>query len=589
MRRSVLYHRRQVAALRSLGECLCIMTSQLKPQGSKIEAAAYRCLVDSSGSVREAAAVCLACVPLSLKDGDVWTAMVTAIASDAIASLQQVWPECVASSYLPPPSTHRPLLPPFLPPSEGPQAYALLLRRRLHGLTSALSSLLSTGYPTSLTLPSPLLLTLCESLLHSAPKSTSPLAPSPAALPPAALHALLPFLRSTSASLLSSVLSAMGRSCLRSLTRLTRLSLRLLSLPTSAGLRSDAYSLAERLIRVGGLATTAALVEPSLPLLIEDLTALLFIDASKAPTVVRPPPGSKKRPRPDAQSTAVTLQAPPPIVVAETADGLDRAVVGLHLLRTLLTCCSASLSSDNYTLVQEFCARGLMDLGRGVQLINPPGSSTPSRLSAEPSLREAFVRLLTTVSVASSPQGTGTALLPLIARVVGVLVLDPQEEVAREALHARAVVDSLVHPRACPLTVPRSLLTEPEPLEIQESTAMEVEVAEEEEEEEEEVAKSEAKGGRKRKQSVEKEAQEDKKRKAEEAKGAHAVFGEGASAKKVPASKAKQAAAPTQSTRASRSATPAKKAEARKQEEEDEDALPDIVDEGPDDDDSGSD
>lgn len=80
----------QCAALHGLCDCLRVLGSQLKPHASKIEVAAYRCLLDPAREVRKAAAETLASVPLSLKDADVWTAMVAGQAGEALATLHQV-------------------------------------------------------------------------------------------------------------------------------------------------------------------------------------------------------------------------------------------------------------------------------------------------------------------------------------------------------------------------------------------------------------------------------------------------------------------------------------------------------------------
>lgn len=526
----------------------------------------------------------------------------------------QVWPDAISSSApASSSSSHRPLLPPFsVPKAGGAHAYSAQCRRRLDGLVLGLTSLLATGFPTSVTLPVPCLLGLCESLLHAAPKSTSPLAPSATALPPAALHALLPSFRHLAVTLLTALLAASGRSCLRHMTRLNRLVLRLLSLPVSAGLREEAYRLTERLVQTAGPGCVAQVLEPSLPLVVEDVKEVLLVERTKeagptASLVVKASSTGRKRGRGEMGSKAGPGAASSSSAggLADGVDDASRAVAGLSLLRAALVSSGPALSSESRRLVEELAARGLVELSRGLRLVDGPqqvqqqgpASDRPGRLTTSAAARQAFVGLCTAVAAVSLPDGSGTGLLPLMVRVVGGLVLDPDQAVAREALMGRAVIDAILHPRACPLAIPRSLLEADAPSSstatadflLSTSTVTPMDVEEQSEGAAEAGGEAEQVAARPEKKlkgakGKDEGAEQQQKKGAGSKPGLALLGGPIASSKKAAA--AAPVPAKAQPTSAKRPAASGKqKQQTHAEEEEDDEELPDIVDEGPDDDD----
>ncbi len=482
----------QTAALTALTAAQLAAGTLVKPFAAKMEAAVYATLASSEEPARRSAACrCLARIPSTLSDPAAWTAMLLALLADAARTLQHVWSDCPAlhaDAIATPPSPHKPAL--GVLPREpeatggGVKAYAVLARRRLDAALSAAVALLEAGYHhgggsgsggnSPVVLPTPQLLALCDALLAATPKGASPLGTTPSALPPTALHALQPLLRQHGLALLAAFLPAAHTACVRHLPRLNRGVLRALSWPLSQGFRPQAYRLLGLLVRLAPSgAALKGLVEPALPLLAHhaallvkpaapaSLAAALASSCSSSAAPFSGGSGDKRKKKAAAARNNRGAAAAGAGTGEEVGHGegevVQLGVAVFGVLETVLIGSGALLSLDGRVLIDRVVGSGLAELNRGVPR---DGARQPalSWVRRSGPLRAAFLHLAVRALLVPRPDGTGSALTPLAARVFGALVLDPNEDVALAALLGRAAAETIIHPRAAPVFIPPVLL-----------------------------------------------------------------------------------------------------------------------------------
>lgn len=493
-----------IAAFRALAIGAQNAGTSFKSFAGKLEAASYAALDSVWGrdpGLRGAAVACLAGLPSTFTDSGRWTAMLKALLSEAARTLKQVWPEAkVPSTLLSGPgggrkgidssfpgtgsggSVHKPGWAP-LPARPGKggagalKKYAWAARARIQSSLEAATALLNHGHSpgtSPVLLPSSAILAMCEVLLALTPRGHSNLGTTPAALPPTAHHALQPTLLALGMDLLAAYLAAAKTSALGHLRGIARLVLRLLSGPATAPVRARLLALFTQVVLVMGASAAPLLVEPALPemtrLAYEYLrasTPFVVEERAAASASVFSSPATGERtfgrdatalagPQTKGKRQAEGMRAPSARDVEEVGTAMFRA------LESAVLGCGALLSMDRRMSIDKLVGAGLCDLNRGVPRAGAAttyfGAEGMSWLRRSGPLRAAFLNFATRTMLVPRQDGAGSALTPLASRVLNVLVLDRDEDVARAAVLGRTVAESIIHPRAAPLFIPPALL-----------------------------------------------------------------------------------------------------------------------------------
>jgi hypothetical protein len=117
---------------------------------------------------------------------------------------------------------------------------------------------------------------------------------------------------------------------------------------------------------------------------------------------------------------------------SESLEPARQATEALSALGVLVLACGPVMALDSRRAIDKAVVLGLAEMSRGAA---PPSSSSSSsspselRLSllrSDAGLRRAFVSLISRVVVVPYPDGSGSPILPLAARVLDLLCRDPE-------------------------------------------------------------------------------------------------------------------------------------------------------------------
>lgn len=346
------------------------------------------------------------------------------------------------------------------------------IRWRLSGLLLAIQLLLDEGFAGGpIGLPMASLIDTVEGLMRLHPKASAAMdvADPPISLPSEALQTLVATCRRGALGLLLSLIHAARGQLLRYSSRLSKMVLRAVSWPVDHGLRPAAYSVLMHLVLRLGPAVCKGLVEPCIPLLVHQIESYLKPPEEiieKAEKGLKSPPSGRN------QSSGGKADSREGVKRFAVGEGEEEALFPLQTLSSLILSCGAMIKPEARGEVESLAAGGLGELARGwatptalggyrgplVGGGGGAGSSGYCPLRLHATLRAAFLELVTSLMSCPCPDGATSSTVTLAGHVMDMACLDTDLAVVQAALRGRAMVQALLHPRACPMYVPPSLV-----------------------------------------------------------------------------------------------------------------------------------